>query len=217
MRNPKRYQNKANPEGALILRAEGISDPSDKAVPAPLPMPPLTLSGFSGALGVTDREVELYKPTEDVLKVGAAFLAGHSSIGAIKTYTGLESAQVRAVFDSAVAMQWVSRRTEALFRSRAAVIDTALYLRAAAGDLKAIELFYKRMKLLEESTKRVEINYSGGVNLTAVSDDELARIVRDKTRLLPAEFKVLDDGNSTAKIQEATQKKQGMEEEKPKP
>lgn len=192
MRNPAR-RNLQNPDGVTLLRPPGMNDPSDARLPAvPAKVPPLTLSGLTKALGVTERDLETFVPNEHHLKVGEAFLAGHSALGPICTYSGLTEDEVKAVLNDCCAMQWISRRTEALFKSRVAVIDCALYLRAAAGDLRAMELFYKRMRLLEEATKRVEVSYSGGINLTAVSDDELARIVADKTKLLPAEFKLIE-------------------------
>jgi len=155
-------------------------------------VPPLTLGGLTRALGVTDRALEQFEPPPDVIAVGEGFLAGHASVQGIATYAGIDQARVKAVLNDALAMQWISRRTEALFKSRAAVVDTALYLRAAAGDIRAIELFYKRMKLLEEAAKKVEVQYSGSVNLTALSDDDLRRLLHEKVRTLPAEFKVLE-------------------------
>jgi hypothetical protein len=196
VRNPAR-RNPKNPDGVTLFRPPGTADPSDQPLPpVKKAVPPLTLSGLTRALGVTERDLETFQPNEHHLKVGEAFLAGHSSMDAICTYTGLERDEVREVLNSSIAMQWISRRTEALFRSRVAIIDCSLYLRAAAGDMRAIELYYKRMKLLEEATKKVEVNYSGGINLTAVTDDELARIVHDKTKLLPAEFKLIEDKKS---------------------
>lgn len=192
MRNPAR-RNLQSPDGVTLFRPPGINDPSDQQLaPVQKKVPPLTLSGLTRALGVTERDLETFVPNEHHLKVGEAFLAGHSALGPICTYSGLKEDEVKAVLNDCCAMQWISRRTEALFRSRVAVIDCALYLRAAAGDMRAMELFYRRMRLLEEATKKVEINYSGGVNLTALSDADLSRLVQEKARTLPAEFKVLD-------------------------
>jgi hypothetical protein len=176
----------------VVMQPGAVDDASAPENPPRATVPSLTLSGLTRAMGVTDRALEQYQPPDDVLRVGEGFLAGHSGHRAIAVYAGLTEDRVKAVLNDALAMQWISRRTEVLFRSRAAVIDTALYLRAASGDIRAIELFYKRMKLLEESTKKVDIHYSGGVNLTSLSDKDLQQLVREKARTLPADFRVLE-------------------------
>jgi hypothetical protein len=144
------------------------------------------------ALAITDQEIASYVPTDTDTMVGEALVSGASTMVGIQGYCGLDRNEIKATMNNPVAMAWISRQVEALFKTRAAVIDAAVYLRAAGGDVQAAKLFYERMRLLQVNTQRVEHVYSGGVNISALPDDELARIVMEKGRMLPKEFKILD-------------------------
>lgn len=158
----------------------------------PSAMTSVAVRSLKDALAVTDQEVLAYLPSEDDVQVGEALVSGASTVVGIQGYCGLSKERIKAVMNNAVAMAWISRRVEALFTSRVAVVDAAVYLRAAGGDVTAAKLFYERFKVLQANTMRIEHNYSGGVNISALPDDELARIVLEKGRMLPKEFRILD-------------------------
>lgn len=156
------------------------------------------------AFNVDPMEVAKFQPTEAVTKVGEAIASGLTNPRAIQTAAGLGPEAVQNVLNDPVAMIWISQRIEALFRYRAGLVDAALFMRAVAGDTTAIKLFYERMKIMEAGNKTLNVVYSGGVDVRSLPVDELKRIVADKARMLPAEFRVLEskpevhDGGSGA-------------------
>lgn len=137
-------------------------------------------------------ELAKFVPSPEVLKVGEAICAGLTNVHAIRQAASLDEATVLGVVNDPVAMLWISQRIEALFRCRAGIVDAALYMRAVAGDIGAIKLFFERHKMMGEKT--VNVVHSGGVDVRAIPTDELAKIVADKARALPAEFRVISEG-----------------------
>lgn len=162
-----------------------------RGLPSPA-LPAVTTRSLQDALSITEQEVSAYLPTEVDIQVGEALVSGASTMVGIQGYCGIERNRIKATLNNPVAMAWISRQVEALFKTRVAIVDAAVYLRAAGGDTTAAKLFYERFKLLTSQSVRVDHVYSGGVNISALPDDELARIVREKTRLLPAEFRLLE-------------------------
>jgi hypothetical protein len=149
------------------------------------------VDGWQRAADLSPDQIEGYRPTPEDLKVGEALLAGNTTLARIAEYTSLSGDECKATLNSPLAMAWLSRQISALFCTRAALIDATLYTRAMTGDLAAIKLFYDRMRLLDKGME-IKHTYSGEVSLKNVPDDELTRIVQDKARLLPAEFRVLN-------------------------
>jgi hypothetical protein len=163
---------------------------------------PIVRKGWEMAAGVPESEVMAFIPTDLVLQVGEGFLAGHRSIDSLIKFTGAAREPIREVLMNPVAMAWLSRQIYCLFQNRTAIIDAQLYLRAAAGDLQAIKMFYERMDRLPTNKKEVNVNYSGGVDVRNVSDDELRNIIQEKKRLLPAEFKVINEKEDNEPVAE---------------
>lgn len=156
------------------------------------------------AFNVDPMEVAKFQPSEDVTKVGEAVASGLTNPVAIMTAAGISKQAVQNVLNDPIAMVWISQRIEALFRYRAGLVDAALFMRAVAGDTTAIKLFYERMKIMDAGSKTLNVHYSGGVDVRSLPVDELKKIVLDKARMLPAEFRVLEskpvenDGGSSA-------------------
>lgn len=156
------------------------------------------------AFNVDPMEVARFQPTEAVTRVGEAIASGLTNPRAIQTAAGLGPEAVQGVLNDPVAMIWISQRIEALFKYRAGLVDAALFMRAIAGDTTAIKLFYERMKIMDAGSKTLNVHYSGGVDVRSLPTDELRKIVMDKARMLPAEFRVLEskpeetDGGSSA-------------------
>jgi hypothetical protein len=136
--------------------------------------------------------VAAFQPTPDDIKVGEAISAGLVHVPSITAAAGIEKAAVMAVLNNPVAMLWISQRIEALFRYRAGLVDAALFMRAVGGDVTAIKLFFERHKIMSQE-KNVNLNVTGGIDVRGLPTDELRKIIADKARILPAEFKVLSE------------------------
>jgi hypothetical protein len=160
--------------------------------------------GLESALSVTEKDVREFVPSDHVLLVGEALLAGQSTLTGMRGYCGLEERHIKAVLNNPVAMAWLSVQCAALFKSRSAVVDAAMYLRAAGGDVAAAKLFYERMKIMDAGQKVLhEHRVSGSIDLSKLSDLELEKILAEKVRMLPqalrkltpidAEFQVKDE------------------------
>lgn len=149
--------------------------------------------GLEAALSVSVEDVRKFQPSDTVLLVGEAILAGNATLAEIIKYSGLEERHVKATLNDPVAMAWLSAQCAALFQSRAAIVDAAVYLRAAGGDIQAAKLFYERMKIMENSQKFIhEHRHSGSIDLSKVSDSELQKILVEKMRMLPTALKQLE-------------------------
>jgi hypothetical protein len=172
--------------------------PAEQDVSAAAPEParpdsrnPVRLA-MSHAFNVDPMEVAKFQPSEAVTKVGEAIASGLTHPRAIQTAAGLGPEAVQNVLNDPVAMIWISQRIEALFRYRAGLVDAALFMRAVAGDTTAIKLFYERMKIMDAGSKTLNVHYSGGVDVRSLPTDDLKKIVADRARMLPAEFRVLE-------------------------
>jgi len=189
-------QKRATKQDERALRKQGDNKPS--LVPANSRAGSALRNAWERAVSVTERDIAAFIPTDDVISIGESVLAGAQTLDVFCKMTGLKVPEVKAVLGNPVAMAWISKQIYHLFQHRAAIIDAALYQRAAGGDVQAIKLFYERMGQLDR-TQNINVNYSGGVNIQALADDELERIVREKRRLLPAEFRRLSEEATGAK------------------
>lgn len=162
-------------------------------IPTNSNLSPVVRKGWEMAAGVPEQDIMSFIPTDLVLRVGEGFLAGQRSIDTLQKFTGATRDEVREVLMNPVAMAWLSRQIYCLFQNRTAIIDAQLYQRAAAGDLQAIKMFYERMDRLPTNKKEINVNYSGGVDVRNISDEELKQIIQEKKRLLPAEFRIIND------------------------
>lgn len=155
------------------------------------------VEAWKAALEVSELQVAQFVPWDSVIRVGEAILAGATSSMRIADMENMEKEDVRGVLQSPIAMAWISRQIYAHFQHRAGIVDSALYHKAVTGDIAAMKLFYERMgKMQNERTLNVRV--SGGLDVSTLSDDDLQRLVRDKQRLLPAEFRILEEGTGTA-------------------
>lgn len=176
-------------------------------IPTNSNLSPVVRKGWEMAAGVPEQDIMAFIPTDLVLKVGEGFLAGHRSIDSLQKFTDATRDEVREVLMNPVAMAWLSRQIYCLFQNRTAIIDAQLYQRAAAGDLQAIKMFYERMDRLPTNKKEINVNYSGGVDVRNISDEELKQIIQEKKRLLPAEFRIINDPEKEADGEPAAEEK----------
>jgi hypothetical protein len=162
----------------------------------------LLRKSWEKAISVSERDIAGFVPTDADIGIGEAILAGGQTVDTICKLSGLKIDRVKAVMTNPVAMAWISKQIYHLFQHRASIIDAALYMRAAGGDVQAMKLFYERMHQLGPREQNINVNYSGGVNIQALQDDELERIVNEKRRLLPAEFRRLAESATDAGCEE---------------
>jgi hypothetical protein len=88
-------------------------------------------------------------------------------------------------------MAWMTKHVHAIYGHRCCLVDTALVRKALTGDVPAIKLFYERVGQLTQD-KTINVNYSGGVCLTSLGDDDLLRLIKDADAKLPAEYQTID-------------------------
>lgn len=177
-----------------ILKAPHPNDITDRGPPpVPDPVGSHTLIGRAlvKAISVDPVAIANFQPDDLTIKIGEAVCAGLTNVRAIATALHMDEKSIIPVLNDPITMAWLSQRIEALFRCRAGLVDAALYMRAIAGDIGAIKLFYERHKMMGDKT--LNVHYSGGVDVRGIPTDELARIVADKARVLPAEFRVLSE------------------------
>lgn len=152
---------------------------------------PALVKAWKEALHVTEAEKRQFIPTELTIQVGEAILGGATSPSEIAAAATVSEPRIRSVLSDPVAMAWVSQQIYELFRHRAGIIDAALYVRAAAGDIAAIKLFYERMGQLNQD-KTVHHVVSGGIDISGLEIEDLRRIVADDAHLIPAEYRLLE-------------------------
>lgn len=174
-------------------------NPPPSTVPAEIPkiearrerrLAPELAEAWRSALTVTEADVANYIPTSLDATIAEALLAGALSPARVAEVTGRAEAEVRAVITDPVAMAYISRAMYAVIGHRLALVDAAMYTRAVSGDVQAAKLVYERVRALT-SDKNINVKFSGGVNISALSDEDLRRILLDKERTLEAEYKVL--------------------------
>lgn len=101
-------------------------------------------------------------------------------------YTGLSTDQVREVLGTPVVMAWVSRQIYSHISHRLGLVDSALFARALRGEIGAIKLLYERLGRLSKDIS-VKHEYSGSVNIKALTEADLFRLVQDKMRIIDVE------------------------------
>jgi hypothetical protein len=152
---------------------------------------PALAAAWRAALDVSEAEIAGHIPTELDAAVAEALLAGHLTTEKIAESLGRPQTEVAALISSPVAMAWISRAMYQVLNHRLALVDAAMFTRAVSGDVSAAKLVYERVRALDNA-KRVDVHYSGGVNFSAMTTEDLERILHDKERTIPTEFKVLE-------------------------
>lgn len=145
---------------------------------------------WQNAQSVDDQQVAAFQPTTLDAMVAEALLNGETGPKAIGFYCGVSAERVKRVLHNPVAMAWISRTLKSLFTHRIGMVDSALFQRSMTGDPGACKLMYERLGALSQD-QTIRHVYSGGVNVSALSLDDLKSLVKDKGKLLDASFKVL--------------------------
>lgn len=164
---------------------------------------PAIVDAWAAALNVDDQDLAKFIPTRLDIGVGEALLGGSLTVEQISDYTGHAHDKVKQTLSSPVAMAWISRQIHQLFKHRAGIVDAALYQAAIRGDVPAIKLFYERMGQLNRVIQH-QHQYSGGIKLDTLSDEDLRRVIRENQAKLPAEFRIVDQDTPGDDLQSPT-------------
>lgn len=172
-------------ENGLLIRDPGPPPGARRGPGRPRKRSQLLTAAWQSAATVDPVAVAAYTPSEPDMAVGLALLGGARLIDELVTATKLTREEVDAVLCSPVRMAWISSQVYTHFQQRAAMVDTALYSRAVAGDVGAIRLFYERMGKMT-TDRKVAVTVSGGINVSALSDGDLRKLIADGNAQLPA-------------------------------
>ena len=153
-------------------------------VPKRLNVTSSLVEAWRRAAYVTPQEIAAYVPTELDFHLGEALVGGHLTLTELANACGVPPTTIREALASPVRMAYLSGVVQAHFQHRLAMVDAALFQRAMAGDIRAIQLFLERHGKL---SKHIQVNhhYSGGVDLKTVSDEELRKLISDVDSRLP--------------------------------
>lgn len=166
------------------------------------------VKAWQNAQSVDDQQVAAFQPTTLDALVAEALLNGETGPKAIGFYCGVSAERVKRVLSNPVATAWISRTLKSLFTHRIGMVDSALFQRSMTGDPGACKLMYERLGQLSQD-QTIRHVYSGGVNVTALSTEDLRRLVAEKGRLLDASFRVIEGGEGKGTLQEVAQGQSG--------
>lgn len=189
----RRQDNRSN-RGRRRIRAT-LDDPEECRRRNSAAHSKALVKAWIGAQNVTPMDVARHVPTDTELRVGEAILAGQFTMQGLSDYTGLLRDEVRLVLANPVAMAYLSKAIYQHFQLRVCLVDSALYRQAMTGDTSAIKLFYDRMRLASEHT--LNVNHTHSVDLSALSYDDLKRLVRDGKSALPGPLQQIIDAEFT--------------------
>lgn len=171
-------------EDGRVIRQPGPSPLERRGPGRPKMRSPKLIAAWQSVSSVDPVAVAAYRPTELDMAVGLALLRGARTLGELEEDTSLDRFHVEAILLDPVRMAWISTQVYSHLQQRAAMVDSSLYSRALAGDMAAVRLFYERMNLFTTGQK-VSVQVSGGIDVRALSDEDLRRMVTDGAARLP--------------------------------
>jgi hypothetical protein len=177
----------------------GIADTPDLALPAARRkqrnrMSPLMVQAWRDALSVTPQAVASYKPVPLDMQIAEALLAGMSSPQDLATFAGVPRTAVTDLLRDSLAMAWISKQVHAHMEHRLGLVDAALFNLAVAGNLTAIRTVYDRLGKLQHIREvNHHHNYSGGIDLTALTLEDLRKLAADKARVIDVPYKIIEE------------------------
>lgn len=136
----------------------------------------------SAALMVTKDCVRDHDPTPTDIAIAQAFLEGAISVPEISEATGKGDCHIRTRLKNPIAFAWIADKVSGLIHTRIGIVDAALLRKACQGDVRAMELYYKRYGKLAE-LKIVAHGKLG--DLTSYSDEDLDRLLETEKKQNP--------------------------------
>lgn len=149
------------------------------------------IKAWQNAQAVDDQQIAAFQPTTLDCLVAEALLNGETSVKMIAFSAGVSPERVKRVMHDPVSMAWISRTLKSLITHRIGMLDSALFQRSLTGDPSACKLMYERIGALSQD-HTVQHVYSGGVNISALSTEDLRKLVYDKSRILSVESRIID-------------------------
>jgi DNA-binding transcriptional regulator LsrR (DeoR family) len=123
----------------------------------------------------TDQEIREYIPTELCVQIAESMLSGQLTQEAIAKQIGVQPATVGRAMRNPIFCGWVSTTIHRNVRHRIGMVDAALTNRALGGDVRAMELFYKRFGKL---VQRAEVIHSQGYDYAKMTDADLEAMAK---------------------------------------
>ncbi|MEE8522147.1 MAG: hypothetical protein V3S83_12370 [Gemmatimonadota bacterium] len=120
--------------------------------------------------------VRAYHPLEIDLRIAESLLGGKYFQKDIASDLEVSKTAVREVFADPVRCAWISQQITVIARHRMGMVDAALMNKALAGDVRAMQLYFKRHDQLVD--RHHHTISKSGIDLAQYTDDELATIAR---------------------------------------
>lgn len=141
----------------------------------------------AAALNVSSEDIRSYDPDGLDISVAQSMLEGAISVPEISEASGKGEAAVRKRLRDPIAFAWIAQQVSRLIQTRVGLVDAALLRKAVAGDVKAIDLFYRRYGKLVD-LQIVAHGQLGDVSLYSDADLDalVAAAVKQDAHLLPS-------------------------------
>lgn len=146
---------------------------------------------WARAAAVSEREVAGYRPFKRDLRIAEALLNGAVTCTEIAAKVGIHAEKVRQALRNPVRAAWLSRQLGAHFLHRLCQVDAALFNRALTGDVRALDLYYRRFAVFGAPVVHHEHSHLH-VDVSGLSDEDLDKTISEKLRrhIVDAQFTV---------------------------
>jgi hypothetical protein len=136
----------------------------------------------AAALSVTRDELRTYDPRRIDIEIAQALLEGAISVPEIAENIGKGTETVRKVCKDPVAFAWICDKISQLIHTRIGLVDAALLRRATQGDVRAMDLYFKRFGKLAD----IKIIAHGSLgDLSQYSDSDLDATIASEIKQNP--------------------------------
>lgn len=146
------------------------------------------------AVSATADQIRAYAPREIDIRIAEELLSGQLpaiSYKAIAEALDVSAQYVSSVLKDPVACGWIFRAVNSEIRHRLGMVDAAVFMRAAAGDIRAASLLYKRYGEIVDRSQHVHA--VGVFDVAQLPDSDLDALIRAQGRTeLPTEAEVKD-------------------------
>lgn len=134
------------------------------------------------ALAVSRDDIREYRPGALDVEIAQAMLQGCISVPEIATAAGRTDSTIRHRLKDPIAFAWIADKVSSLIYTRIGQVDAALLAEACRGNVKAMELYYKRFGKLAE----LKIVAHGSLgDLSQYSDSDLDRTIAAELKQNP--------------------------------
>lgn len=130
---------------------------------------------------VSEEEIRTFQPGASEQEIAEAMLAGALTFQEIADAIGKSPPWVSERLKDPLLCAWASRMVHQHISNRIGMIDSAMFRRAIAGDVRAADLLYKRYGAAADI--KLNVNVGAGDNLDLMSDRALdALLARARIR-----------------------------------